>query len=92
MRTFRRKRRPCIHVRRRMGSLSLFAELTFKVAGEDGVYRHGMNVIGFAMVRISFGMDMEQGQGEQPEHDPPPQDAVGSDWSAVNSSHNRTVL
>ena len=37
----------------------MFAEFAFKVPGEDRMHRGGMDMTGFAMMWIRFGMDVE---------------------------------
>jgi hypothetical protein len=39
------------------------------------MHRHGMDMTGLSMVRIRFGVNVEQGQGEQPKHYPSAQES-----------------
>jgi hypothetical protein len=63
-------------------------ELAFKVSRKDDVYGDGMNVTGLSMMRIRFGMDMEQEEREHPEYSPGTEEVVESARPAVTGSHN----
>ena len=70
MRTFGRYRRPFAGMRPCQDSVTLFAELAFEVTREHRMDGDGMHMTRFAVMRVRFGMNVEQRQGEQTEHHP----------------------
>jgi len=62
-------------------------EFALKVGRKDRVHGSGVDVTGFSMMGIRLGMDMEQGEGEQPEYHPSTEEVSnvktfsGQSWS-----------
>ena len=80
---FHREGRPRCYLRRMVMRVSMALEFAFQVSRKDGVYGSGVDVTGFSMMGIGFGMDMEERECQQPYDCPRAQHPVESEAVAV---------
>ena len=89
---FHREGRPRFCLRRMVMSISMVLEFAFEVSRKDGVYGSGMDVTGFSMMGIGFGMDMEERECQQPCDRPSAEHIVESEEVAVGGLQVHTLL
>lgn len=79
----RREGRQRFYLRRMVMRVSMVLEFALEVSRKDGVYGSGVDVTGFSMMGIGFGMDMEERECQQPYDRPSAQHPVESEAVAV---------